>query len=262
MNVDFSSKIIRDTTALQAMEEIRNNPRGGNLEAALESELVGTIVMAKYGNFKCYRIEGIVIAENPQSVFATKEGSVSYMEYFKQKYSIQIRFPRQPLIRAFAERGAKEIKLIPELCVLTGISEEIRRDYRAMNDIAAFTRLEPTRRLEVSTYLANRLANDPRCRGVSEEYNMQIEQNSIVVDGYRFDPEVMKVGERESDFIEIDRRGSFNIRGSILKPVTIDCWMVLTTDRDSNNRDKLIKTLVNKAGQIGLKLGGAIQIDY
>ena len=66
LNVDFSSKIIRDTTALQAMEEIRNNPRGGNLEAALESELVGTIVMAKYGNFKCYRIEGIVIAENPR----------------------------------------------------------------------------------------------------------------------------------------------------------------------------------------------------
>ena len=146
--------------------------------------------------------------------------------------------------------------------MLTGISEEIKRDYRAMNDIAAFTRLEPARRLEVSTSLAGRLASDPRCRGVSEEYNMQIDQNPIVVDGYRFDPEVMKVGERDSDFIAIDRRGSFNIRGSILKSVSIDSWMVLTTDRDANNRDKLIKTLVNKAGQIGLKLGGAIQIDY
>lgn len=262
LNIDFSSKIIRDTTALQAMEEIRNNPRGGSLEAALESELVGSIVMAKYGNFKCYRIEGIIISENPSMNFLTKEGAISYVDYFKSKYNITLRFPRQPLIKAYAERGSKEIKLIPELCVLTGISEDIRRDYKAMNDIAAFTRLEPAKRLEVSTLLANRLSIDSSCKAICEEYNMKIDPNPIVVDGYRFDPEVMKVGERDSEIIPIDKRGSFNIRGSILKTVNIDNWMVLTTDRDANNRDKLIKTLVNKAGQIGLKLGAAVQLDY
>ena len=262
LNIDFSSKIIRDTTALQAMEEIRNNPRTGNLEAALESELIGSIVMAKYGNFKCYRIEGIILSENPTMAFATKEGPVTYVDYFKKKYNITLRYPRQPLIKSFAEKGSKEIKLIPELCVLTGISEEIKRDYRAMNDIAAYTRLEPNRRLEVSTILANRLSSDPRCRAICDEYNMQIDNNPIVVDAYRFDPEIIKVGERESDFTPIDRKGSFNIRGSILKPVAIENWMVLTTDRDASIRDKLIKTLVNKAGQIGLKLGAALQIDY
>jgi aubergine len=262
LNIDFSSKIIRDTTALEAMEEIRNNPRTGNLKDALENELVGHIVMAKYGNFKCYRIEAILDGENPTMSFDTKEGSISYMEYFKTKYNILIKNTRQPLLKSFAEKGSKEIKLIPELCVLTGISEEIKRDYRAMNDIANFTRLEPGKRLEVSTVLSHRLANDRNCKVIGGEYNIQLDPKPIIVDGLRFDPEVIKVGERDSDFVPVDRKGSFNIRGSILKSVSIDNWMVLTTERDSVHRSQLIKTLVNKAGQIGLKLGTSVQLEY
>lgn len=262
LNIDFSSKIIRDTTALQAMEEIRNRCRGENLEACLANELVGQIVMAKYGNFKCYKIEGILINENPSMQFTTKEGSISYIEYFRRKYNTNIRFAKQPLIKSYAEKGAKEIKLIPELCVLTGISEDIKRDYRAMNDIAAFTRLEPARRFEVSTILSNRLANDLKCRGICEEYNLHVDPVPIVVDGFRFDAETIKVGEKNSDFVGVDKRGSFMIKGSILKAVEIKNWAVLTTDRDSSNRDKLIKTLVNKAGQIGLKIGPAMTYEY
>ena len=262
LNIDFSSKIIRDTTAFEQMDEIRRSSNTFDLQSRLENEMVGQIVMAKYGNFKCYRIEGIVLSENPTMTFETKEGSISYIDYFKRKYNISIRSSRQPLIRTFAERGLKEIKLIPELCTLTGLSENIKRDYRAMNDIAAFTRLEPNKRLEVSTTLSNRLATDRGCKTIADEYNLQIDPNPVVVDGIRFDPEVIQFGKDDQQCVAVDFKGSFNIRSSILKPVHIDNWIVLTTDRDSNIRDKLIKTLANKAGQIGLKLGPATLIEY
>ncbi|OMJ75996.1 hypothetical protein SteCoe_24758 [Stentor coeruleus] len=262
LNLDFSSKIIRDTTALQYIEEIKNNTRGGNLEQIVNSEMVGMIVMAKYGNFKCYRIERVVLNENATGTFPTREGPISYSDYFKKRYDIVLRTPRQPLLVTFIEKGTKEIRLIPELCALTGISEDMRRDFRAMNDIAAYTRLEPANRLRVSTDLATRLANDNKCKAICEEYNMQIDQAPIQVNGIRLPMEGIKVGPNNSDIIQIDQRGGFNLRSSIVSAVPIERWVVLTTDRDAQNRDRLIKTLVNKGSQLGIRMGQAIQMDY
>jgi aubergine len=262
LNLDFSSKIIRDTTALMYMDEIRNNVRGGNLEQIIAGEMEGRIVMAKYGNFNCYRVERVLMNENPTMTFSLKGNPLKYIDYFKSKYNITIKNPRQPLLLALVEKGTREIRLVPELCVLTGISEDMKRDFRAMNDIAAFTRLEPAKRLEVSSGLAIRLANDPKCRAISDEYLMQINPRPIVVDGIKFPNESVKVGPGPSDLIPIDNRGGFNIRSSILTPVPIENWVVLTTARDAPNRDKLIKTLVNKAGQIMLRIGQAVQMNY
>ncbi|OMJ87591.1 hypothetical protein SteCoe_10683 [Stentor coeruleus] len=262
LNIDFSSKIVRDTTVLQAMEEIRNRCRGQNLDANLDNELIGQTIMAKYGNFKCYRIEGIILNENPTINFLTKDGSLSYIEYFRKTYNININFTKQPLIKSYIEKGTKEIRLIPELCVLTGISEDMKKDYRAMNDIAAYTRLEPIKRFDVSMMLAKKLANNETCREICDEYNIHIDPTPIVVDGFRFDMEMIKIGEKNSDFVCVDKKGVFFVDNSILKAVEIKNWVVLTTERDAMYRDKLIKTLVNKAGLIGLKLGPAMTYEY
>lgn len=262
LNLDFSSKIIRDTTALQYIEEIKSNSRGGNLEQIVNSEMVGMIVMAKYGNFKCYRIERVALNENATMTFPTREGPITYIDYFKKRYNVQLKNPRQPLLVTFIEKGTKEIKLIPELCCLTGLSEDMRRDFRAMNDIAAYTRLDPASRLRVSTDLAGRLANDAKCKAICEEYNMQIDQAPIQVNGTRFPMEGIKVGPNNSDIVQIDQRGGFTLRSSIVAAVPIENWIVLTTDRDAQNRDRLIKTLVNKGSQLGIRMGQAIQMDY
>lgn len=262
LNIDFTSKIIRDTTALQAMEEIRNRCRGQSLDASLDNELIGRTIMAKYGNFKCYKIEAILLNENPSMQFLINNGPISYIEYFKRKYNINIRYTKQPLIKAYTEKGTKEIRLIPELCSLTGISEDMKRDYKAMNDIAAYTRLEPNKRLDASMVLARKLTNDEACREICDEYNIHIDPVPVVVDGFRFDLEMMKTGEKNSDFVSVDKKGAFFINGSILKAVEIKNWVVLTTERDAPYRDKLVKALINKAEQIGLKLGPAMTYEY
>lgn len=49
-----------------------------------------------------------------------------------------------------------DVYLIPELCFLTGLTEELREDRRAMQDLAHFMRVPPQRRLEnTRLYLRN-----------------------------------------------------------------------------------------------------------
>ena len=262
LNIDFSSKIIRDLTALQAMEEIRKNFSQGSLAAKLNTELVGKVVMARYGNFKCYKIEEVIINENPSMDFMTKEGSISYVEYFRRKYSINIKYPKQPLIKSYTERGAKEIRLIPELCFLTGLSEEIRRDFKAMNDISSYARLEPQQRIATSVSLANKLSSEIECSRVADEYNIIIKPDALVVEGFKLDEEVIKTAQSDDERIFLNREGMFSVRSSMWRSVNITSWVVLTTEKDSANKDRLIKTLISKANQLGVKLTPPITADY
>ncbi|OMJ94827.1 hypothetical protein SteCoe_1846 [Stentor coeruleus] len=262
LNIDFSSKIIRDTTALECIEEIRANSRNQNLENNLNNEMKGMIVMAKYGNFKCYKIEQVLINENPTNSFLGREGPITYLNYYKKQYNLEIKNPRQPLLVPYDKNGPSKIKLIPEFCVLTGLTDEMRKDFRAMNEIAEFTRLAPNKRLQESNKLATNLVNNPKCREISNEFCMQINSSPIQVNAIRLPQESVRVGPNQSDMINIDSRGGFNLRSSILSPVAIENWLVLTTDRDASNRDRLIKTLVNKGGQLGIRFGQAVQMNY
>ena len=42
------------------------------------------------------------------------------------------------------------IYLIPELCRLTGLTDQMKADFKVMKDVAQFTRVTPTQRQEVS----------------------------------------------------------------------------------------------------------------
>ncbi|CAG9322825.1 unnamed protein product [Blepharisma stoltei] len=258
LNLDFASKIIRNMTALDMIREIEaSGPR--NLGQALEKSMEGLIVMASYGNYMCYRIEGIDTQENPNSTFQGREGPVSYKNYYKTHHNVNIKDMRQPLIITTINRGQKTIKLIPELCRLTGISDEMRSDFRVMSDIAVYTRLQPQERLTTSQTVANRLGGR-EMSAITNKFSLGINPEPITVDAIRLPMEKIKVGGNQS--IDLDDKGGFNLKGSILTPVNIDTWAVLSTQRDQEDRDKLVKTLQNKARQIGVTMGAPYQLDY
>ena len=47
------------------------------------------------------------------------------------------------------EEMASMIYLIPELCTLTGLTDQMKADFKVMKDVAQFTRITPTQRQEV-----------------------------------------------------------------------------------------------------------------
>ena len=46
------------------------------------------------------------------------------LEYYKTKYNISIRKPKQPLLKVENRKGGLEILLVPELCLMTGIPDD------------------------------------------------------------------------------------------------------------------------------------------
>ena len=78
------------------------------------------------------------------------------MDYYKKQYNITIKDPKQPMLISRANKKtheeadvAKLIALVPELCNMTGLTDQMKADFRVMKDVAQFTRVTPNQRQQV-----------------------------------------------------------------------------------------------------------------
>ena len=100
-------------------------------QAICSAELVGKVVMTHY-NKRTYRIDDIDFTKNANSTFHLRreDRNISYAEYYKKRYEIEVRQPTQPLLvsrpsRRDVNRGDDQpIYLIPELCGMTGLNDD------------------------------------------------------------------------------------------------------------------------------------------
>ena len=108
-------------------------------------------IIPRYNN-KTYKIDDVNWKANPQSTFNRRDSEVSYAKYYKDQYSLDIRDANQPMLISNPSSSQirsgqdKPIFLVPELCNLTGLSEEAMADFSVMKDVAVYTRIPPQQR--------------------------------------------------------------------------------------------------------------------
>ena len=133
-----STKIIRTDTVMDQITEIykRSGSKQEVFRSSVEKALLGCIVITRYTN-KTYRIDEIDWEKNPTTEFNMKNGEgVSLVKYYADKYGKTIRDTKQPLIISTPplkeqRAGASgPIWLIPELCNMTGLSDEQRANFK------------------------------------------------------------------------------------------------------------------------------------
>lgn len=85
--------------------------------------------MTRY-NKRVYHIDEINFDVTPESTFVVnekgKERTISYSQYYKEKYGVTINDTSQPLLVHIKERTNQKIYLVPETCQLTGISDDLK----------------------------------------------------------------------------------------------------------------------------------------
>ena len=74
-------------------------------------------------NKKTYRVDEIDFDMCPRNTFSLKEQEISYSDYYKTKYDVQITDFNQPLLISIDKRSSLKINLIPEFCQLTGLTD-------------------------------------------------------------------------------------------------------------------------------------------
>ena len=103
------------------------------LQSEVKAVLEGQIVMTYY-NKKTYRIDEVTFDVNPLSTFHLRkeDRDISYVEYYKKHYDITIKNEKTPMLisrpsRRDVNRGdCLPIYLVPELCAMTGLTDDMR----------------------------------------------------------------------------------------------------------------------------------------
>ena len=133
-----------------------------NSKDEISKALMGAVVLTRYNN-QTYIVDDVAWDQDASDTFKDDTGrEKSFVDYYRQKYNIDIKDKKQPMLVSRAKRKTREeedvpknIILVPELCQMTGLTDQMRSDFRVMKDVAQFTRVTPMQRLEVRLFITN-----------------------------------------------------------------------------------------------------------
>jgi aubergine-like protein len=140
-----------------------------------------------------------------------------------------VRDPKQPLLVSRPKdrdrRGGMTgpILLVPELCFMTGLTDEQRSDFRLTSSLSQWTRMEPNKRVESLVQLSNRLTKVPSVVQELLSWNMKFSPKLLEMKGRQLQPETVilktkvNYSANNADWTREVQRGLFN-------PANITKW--------------------------------------
>lgn len=258
LNVDVSHKFLRKDTAYQVMLRRVPNPK----EAAL-ANLLGAVVVTKYNN-KTYKIDDIAWDVNPRSRFPYKGREITYMEYYESKYQVRIRDVNQPLLlskpkKRDLRRGAGDIYLIPELCVMTGLTEEMRSDFNMMKDLAEYLRSPPDKRVHSLMVLNRDLAQNEKVKEEMTSWGLEVSNKLIEFPGRMLPEEAILQGGKPVAYNRETADWSREVRSLKLNvPVSVVKWAMVFSNRHRDAAKDLCQTLQRVGPPMGMQYSSPV----
>ncbi|CAD8053244.1 unnamed protein product [Paramecium sonneborni] len=192
--IDCAFRILRYRSVLEELNQFRNN-----LDI-----IIGQVVMTTY-NKKFYQISGLELKMSPRSTFQNQNGeAITFEQYYSRKYNQKIDL-NQPLLKAIVkgrrDQNEKEILLIPSLCQMTGLTDQMRNDFNAMKKISEITKPSADVRMKTAQDFIQQLQNtkiinrkDNTQKDVLKEWGLEISKECVQTQAYRLDPGNMLMG--------------------------------------------------------------------
>jgi aubergine len=193
---------MRQETIYDILRNCRNENRhssDNDFRENFKKEILGTTVLTGYNNHT-YRVDDVDFISSPKTTFDQRGVPITYADYYKNKYNLEIRDRDQPMLvsnpKAADVRAGRTqvIFLVPELCRATGLTDKMRADFRMMKAMAEHTQLDPERRRNRLLDFTSRLHSQPACVNQMESFNTNIDEKLVTFSGRALKQETMVFG--------------------------------------------------------------------
>ncbi|GBN60497.1 Piwi-like protein 1, partial [Araneus ventricosus] len=261
MSVDTVHKVVRKETALQIiLNSVRSHDPA--YKANVARELVGCVVMTNYNN-RTYSVQDIDWSLNPSKTFDSKEGLISYVQYYRKQYDIKIQDLKQPLLLCKSKEkeikgGAsvsKNVYLVPELCCMTGLTESMRSNFNMMREMANMTKLNPAARVRNLQVFMNKLSSTADVKREMESWHLKF-ADKLVQFQARILPSEKIIQNRQS-MTYIQKSGDFSkeMRGKPMHNVMhLHNWVIISTRYDEGKARDLLSNLCKVCSPMGMQI--------
>lgn len=258
LNIGIKNKIIMKRTCLQVIRQLVDERKKTTEEVS--EAFSGRSVKTTYSK-RNYIVDAVNFARKPSnSNFVYKGGNVNLVEYYKKAHGVAIKDVNQPLLEVGQKDGGV-IYLVPELCLLTGVDDDLAKDRDFMVNLAQYTKLDPSQKVKTTADFFN-IIND--------------NGKKVLIDKQTNEQKVLKSAKETKDEVfglEIKYTADSNITGHIIKetqlmsknkqidpkkfPVHKDClsggkMLVVYNNKHYEDAERIISTLQKAGGQYKL----------
>ncbi|XP_043293228.1 piwi-like protein 3 [Cervus elaphus] len=260
---DVSHKLLRMETAYDLISHTREKARGEDAKEKILRELVGSSVLTKYNN-RTYRVDDIIWEMSPSSTFTKSDGSeISFVDYYKERYGTVVTTLNQPLLitkgkwkKSRQDTSHQPIMLVPELCHLTGLTDDMRKDYRMMRDLSTHTRMDPDRRQHKLLTFMDALRKNNTVQKELRDWNLELEGGFLSFSGRTLQDVRIHQGRRMFDNHKAD--WSKNTREvPLLRAMSLDHWLIVYTKGNYETALTLQQNLQKVTPKMGITVRNA-----
>ena len=257
LRISTKNKLLSDLTCLDKIHSLKDPDK-------IKEYFIGNSVIANYANKKVYKIDDVAFNKNPSNVTidvrdrSNKESIIkkNLIDYYKETYDKQIRDRNQPLLIFKRTRNNVETEnyLIPELCLLSGIDDELKEDDSFKKQVGK-TRSKPDQKMkEINNFLSyfnnsnNNNGSSISPKEIKERWGIEIEENFVSFEGKGLEPPKLKFGNKEVDI----NNGKFRSEKAV-KADTIKKWAVVT-DGNKFDVEKILASMRSASDKLGIDL--------
>lgn len=205
-------------------------------------------VVTQY-NARVYRIKAVHFDKTPADEFtmyqreAKQYAKITYLKYIEAFYGIPPKHSNQPLLEAFPEKETEKIFLLPELCVQTGITEEIRKEKNTMSEALKNIKAAPQERLNAIIAGATDMQKDtPPSSTAVKAWGCSLNTEPVEVNGRVLEP--LQVAFQEKKVYPVEE-GNFTklLRNGLQCAVKVDDWILMYPATDESVLDIWLRSL-------------------
>ncbi|KAL2806945.1 piwi-like protein 4 [Daubentonia madagascariensis] len=261
VSADVSYKVLRDETVLEFMTALCYKTGSSCFIETCEKQLTGLIVLTRYNN-KTYRIDDIDWSVRPTHTFQKRDGTeITYVDYYKQQYDITLSDLNQPMLVSLLKSKrnnnteAQLVHLVPELCFLTGLTDQAASDFQLMKAVAEETRLGPLGRQQRLARLVDNIQRNKDARFELETWGLHF-GSQMSLTGRVVPSEKILMQDHVCQPVS-SADWSKDIRTcKILSAQSLNTWLILCSNRTEN----VTESFLNCLRKVGSAMG--FNVDY
>ncbi|EZA53661.1 hypothetical protein DMN91_008315 [Ooceraea biroi] len=264
--LDAKHRVMRMETVRDLMGDVLKAGKPNTVDDAIR-EIVGLSVLTRYNN-KTYRIDDIAWDKSPNYEFSKNGENMSLVHYYKQQWGIDIKDMGQPLLvhrakvkTSTGETEEKTILLVPELCYITGITDNIRSNHHIMKDLNDVTKMSPNQRRDVIRRFVKDVKDNPVTQQILSEWGLHLSDDIVRFPGRQLGSEMIIFGRKKT--YQSDRPGdwsNFAVKNPVLYTPNLNKWHILYCVRDQKCVADFLRMMKTICGPIGMQINNPREI--
>uniref|UniRef100_A0A1B6F8K3 Piwi domain-containing protein n=2 Tax=Cuerna arida TaxID=1464854 RepID=A0A1B6F8K3_9HEMI len=263
MMAEIAHKVMRTDNCYHLLCDITRR-HTGDYKTEYNKAVIGSVVLTDYNN-KTYTVTDVNWNDTPSSTFDKSGTKTSYVDYYKERYNVKITQLNQPLLvskskprerraletGAVAQAGAGDpniIFLIPELCRMTGLTDEMRSNFNLMRALSNHTRIGPKDRIDRLLVMNKRLNGEQRVQKEFADWNLKLSKELVKVPARIIDAEKIVLGNEitvhSGDECDWTRHLRSNPMFTMPKE-GLSRWVIIFPGKVGRDAESFVNTLIS-----------------